>query len=261
MPMSPRLLRPRASGFNPKSISGLALWLDATDSTSYTLATGVQEWRDKSGNGRNFSESVGNNQPLLTTWNGKTALSFDGTNDRLISTSSLLSGNGSLTVFQALQATFPGTASWTFDHKTASGGADTNDFNIGWRADQGASWIFGSLRTRVKSVRSGTQYNADQRFDSVDVSGRGVVTVSATFSATSASNTTWWNNSAAPNSSSTGEAGTVAGMAIGCRNNVTPDLFFTGIIGEVICYVGTITTTQRLAVQSYLAKKWGVTLA
>jgi len=50
-------------------------------------------------------------------------------------------------------------------------------------------------------------------------------------------------------------------MAIGCRNNTTRDLFFGGIIGEVICYVGTISTSQRLAVQNYLAKKWGVTLA
>jgi hypothetical protein len=31
MPMNPRLLRPRASGFDPRSISGLALWLDAAD--------------------------------------------------------------------------------------------------------------------------------------------------------------------------------------------------------------------------------------
>jgi hypothetical protein len=32
MAMSPRLLRPRATGFSPRSIPGLALWLDASSS-------------------------------------------------------------------------------------------------------------------------------------------------------------------------------------------------------------------------------------
>jgi hypothetical protein len=65
MPMSPRLLRPRASGgFNPRSISGLALWLDAADSASVTLNSGnVSEWRDKSGNSRHFAQSTAANQP------------------------------------------------------------------------------------------------------------------------------------------------------------------------------------------------------
>jgi len=41
MGMSPRLLRPRATGFSPKNISGLALWLDAADSsTLYTTDAG-----------------------------------------------------------------------------------------------------------------------------------------------------------------------------------------------------------------------------
>ena len=37
MAMSPRLLRPRASGFNPRSIPGLAVWLDASKASSVTL--------------------------------------------------------------------------------------------------------------------------------------------------------------------------------------------------------------------------------
>ena len=37
MPMSPRLLRPRATGFNPKSIAGLAFWIDAGSTASLTF--------------------------------------------------------------------------------------------------------------------------------------------------------------------------------------------------------------------------------
>jgi hypothetical protein len=40
MSMNPRLLRPTASGFTPRSISGLALWLDASSSDLYTTDAG-----------------------------------------------------------------------------------------------------------------------------------------------------------------------------------------------------------------------------
>jgi hypothetical protein len=48
MPMSPRLLKPRANGFSPSSLSGLQLWVDASQTSSVTLnSTTVSEWRDR----------------------------------------------------------------------------------------------------------------------------------------------------------------------------------------------------------------------
>lgn len=45
--MSPRLLRPIASGFSPAKLSGLELWLDASKTSTITLNGGnVSEWRD-----------------------------------------------------------------------------------------------------------------------------------------------------------------------------------------------------------------------
>jgi hypothetical protein len=68
MAMNNRLLRPLATGFNPKSISGLELWLDAADAGN-VVTTGsparVSSWRDKSGNNRHADNSVaGSTQPL-----------------------------------------------------------------------------------------------------------------------------------------------------------------------------------------------------
>lgn len=85
MAMNPKLLRPLASGFNPKSIANLAGWWDASDSTTITIATGVSAWADKSGNGRTLTQSTTNNQPALVAnqINGKPAISFDGVNDTL----------------------------------------------------------------------------------------------------------------------------------------------------------------------------------
>jgi hypothetical protein len=40
-------------------------WFDASDLSTITVATGVSEWRDKSGNGRHMSQSTASYQPTL----------------------------------------------------------------------------------------------------------------------------------------------------------------------------------------------------
>jgi hypothetical protein len=73
--MSPRLLRPKASsGFDPRTIAGLAVWFDASKSSSITLNAGnVSQWDDLSGNGRNATQATAGNQPSYSTaaLNGK----------------------------------------------------------------------------------------------------------------------------------------------------------------------------------------------
>jgi len=82
MPMSNRLLRPRATGFNPKSISGLKLWLDVASTSSLTLnGSTVSQVNDRSGNGYHATQSTANNQPTYqaTGFNNKPTLYFDTT--------------------------------------------------------------------------------------------------------------------------------------------------------------------------------------
>lgn len=66
--------------FNPL-IASPSLWLDGFDLTTYS--DGI--WADKSGFGRNFSESNTNFRPssIANGINGRGSLSFDGVNDRL----------------------------------------------------------------------------------------------------------------------------------------------------------------------------------
>ena len=49
-----------AGSFNPASIPGLALWVDAADASTITLDVNgnVTEWRDKSGNARHLSQAA-----------------------------------------------------------------------------------------------------------------------------------------------------------------------------------------------------------
>jgi hypothetical protein len=80
MPMSPRLLRPRAAGgFNPKSLPSLVGWWDASDSSTITLnGSTVSEWRDKSNSGFHVSQSTAANQPayVSASLNGRAGIDW-----------------------------------------------------------------------------------------------------------------------------------------------------------------------------------------
>lgn len=78
--------------FDPKSIAGLQLWLDATkglfDATSGGSAVTtddaeVARWEDQSGNGRDATQGTLNDRPVLKTsvQNSKNGIRFDGLND------------------------------------------------------------------------------------------------------------------------------------------------------------------------------------
>lgn len=94
MPMNPRLMRPRQSGFNPASIAGLVGWWDFSDSTqlrqSLTGETAVAVdgdvvgWAaDKSGNNRPMAANNDARRPVFknNVLGGKSGIRFDGVND------------------------------------------------------------------------------------------------------------------------------------------------------------------------------------
>lgn len=102
MAMNPRLLRPIATGFNPKSIATLAGWWDASVTSSLSqLSDGstavsadsdpVGYWADLSGNGRNLTQSTTNNRPFYKpgVLNGKPVIDFDGSNDSMLASFTL----------------------------------------------------------------------------------------------------------------------------------------------------------------------------
>lgn len=94
--------------FNPL-IANPSLWLDGFDSTTYS--GGV--WSDKSGFGRDFSESNVNFRPSFVT-NGideRGSLFFDGVNDRLVRTPEAWAYQYPLTIFVLFRAPNYGTYS------------------------------------------------------------------------------------------------------------------------------------------------------
>jgi hypothetical protein len=234
MAMNNRTLRPRATGFNPKSIAGLQLWLDAADSSTISTGTGVSEWRDKSSRGSKWAQSTANNQPATgsQSMNGKNVLVFDGTND-------------SLTSFEPISTSLPLTMFLVHRIVTKSDFGMTYAFN-------GFSYIGqnGSTGQVLWSLGGGTFAQS-----TVDNSGANLIATCVL-----------------PSAAVNGDA-YINGTRVGGNLN-RPDLTSTHYIGrfqfgnngnvwiaEVLAYSVALTASDRGKVEKYLGNKWGISVA
>jgi hypothetical protein len=255
MAMNPRLLRPLASGFSPKSISGLELWLDASNSASITLnGSNVSEWADLSGNARHATMATAANQPLYlpTGINGKGAVSFTGSSQQAMhgAFSKTLTG---MTVFVLFRyANLTNTGNNRFFAMIVSG--ETVDFggtnhlspllrNGGGGTNQVAAYGGGNI-----AVTSTPAYDTPLLWSLVangtTVSGRinnGAATVdNRTF------NTTYSR---------------FALSSLRDNLNLSFDVYMTGYLSEIIVYNSALSDARRVQVAQYLSKKWGVTIS
>jgi hypothetical protein len=92
--------------FSPLDLSP-DLWLDAADTATITESSGaVSQWNDKSGNGRNFTQSTGAAQPTTgtRTQNGLNVLDFDGSADFMVGGDILDLLSGGVTVVGVVKA-------------------------------------------------------------------------------------------------------------------------------------------------------------
>jgi len=227
MPMNNRLMVPRASGFNPRSIAGLAAWFDAADASSVTISTGVSQWNDKSGNGRNATQGTGNNQPAYTIagQNGKNILTFDGTNDFLSTAGFTLSQ--------------PHTDFIVFRYNSGFGTV-VDGFNPNRAALARSVGLLWQMTTST-TLNSGSAI-ADTNWHAL-----GLVF-----------NTTSSEMFADGVSVATGNAGTAnlsTGYILGCFNGT--GAFFNGSIAEVLLYSGVLSSSRIATVNAYLKAKWG----
>lgn len=239
-PMSPRLLRPRQTGFDPRSISGLSLWLDATQGVT-TVSNQVSVWADQSGNGRDFSQPTGNPRPNYTsTLNGKPVISFVAVASTLLQRSAVtnadIGGSGGVSFWIVFRVT-SAAAYVTCQFPGATDGFDR--FSSG-----------GSFPAQFRSVRASAV--------SIGMPDTGTVLYGQIVNV--AANTHTWRRQSAQRASATPDytnwrAGTNATWLIG-RGDTG---FFNGDIAEVIIYGNPLDATQIARVESYLATKWGAT--
>ena len=224
-------------GFDPRSVPGCILWLDGADSStlfsnSTTLASfggTVGIWKDKSGNQANVS-----NASPAAIWSNNGVL-FNGTSSSVLSNSTSFLSSINTNIFIVFNCTSsPGTRQGTFYYAYPS----SNYFYID---------------TQYAQVQNSTNYY---------LVGPTSMTTSQFYiysmTAPTSSTYTYSSNGIASILTASGAAGG-AGTAlyVGSNGFSTP---LTGYISEIIMYNGNITTSQRQAVEGYLAWKWVETL-
>jgi hypothetical protein len=247
MPMNPRLLRPLATGFNPRSIAGLTVWYDTLTPSSYTEASGqISEWRSKV-DGTAVSQGTANNRPTLfesssnvqgatrSEINGRQAFYFDGSNDMLEST--------------ALYSGAQWTAFGVGKPQSVSGtrGMLSRDPSTGNRGPQ-------FLRHNSAVAESiGHSTSAAYVASAGTVTNNTPVILSALQTATQLR--MFVNNvgGTAVNGVQRSDANTA--VRVGAA---TSSGFWLGAIGEVLLWERVLSATEQLAVYNYLKARWGL---
>jgi hypothetical protein len=261
MALSPRLLRPKASasGFDPRSISGLAIWLDGKDNSSVlnsispdtpaTTTQTVSRWLDRSGGGLTADQTSAANQP---TYQSGGLLDFDG-NDRLsLSDNALVRNKTFFAIFAVFRpdATTGSTRHlFMFRNNSTFARAGCNIASDGTLSIGGRRLDADSFQGVSSSALSnGTTYVMSAIFD---YGGRNLVL--RLNGATEASSSSFQSGGATADTDSA--ESTVGGF-------VSTGTFFDGQYGAFLAYNGAaLTHPQWSAIERYLGARYGVAIA
>ena len=224
-------------GFDPRSVPGCQLWLDAADSSTITFSSGsnVSSWADKSGNGRNGTST---GSPTLSS--GQIVFSgsqwFSG---------SITNTSANLTAFVVAKTT---TSPATQHSRILSASAGGNDFDNTPSMD---------VMVYVDTANTLTSFRNLVTLSTV------TTTPNQTFLAvtkTNATTNTFYLNGTASSTV------TLSGGAVGSFGYTTywvgsgpTGANLTGTISEVLYYHADLTTSERQQIEGYLAHKWGLT--
>ncbi len=235
--------------FTPTSITGLQLWLDASDEATLLDASGnavaanspVARWKDKSSAGNDFVQGVVNNQPTRATFNGLKTLAFDGANDGMSTAWDYFFTNISLFIV------FRTTAIQYNRFFTLNDNSGAFDYSLSGNIIPLVGNSAGGIGAYVANTAS---YTA-------------VVPYSANTMAIAGSFITPTSISTKINAASATQAASYAGKAIkkahiGAINSFSDSI--NGNIAEVLFYNTALTSSQIQQVQSYLSTKWGIAL-
>jgi hypothetical protein len=253
------LLRPLASGFNPRSISGLGMWLDASVTSSLTLnGNTVSEWRDLSGNGRHVSQATAAAQPDAAgrTQNGRRVIDFDGGDFLLGNAASLTTLRNVPAATACIAARFDQTArnGALFNFATSTGSAIAR-FQMGQNSTVGGTYA-GGRRLDADSFASAffaDNTNAQVLTGIADYANSDVFIYSA--GTLQASNTSFQTNGNTENTSH-------SSVSLGNNsNNLIGSQAHDGWIGELLVWPRVLTDAERQRVERYLGRKWGITVA
>lgn len=224
--------------------AGLSGWYDGRCG-SFTIATGISQWNDKSGLGRNPANATGTKQPLFngSYINGFPAVVFDGTDDYL--TVSLAATPGSWTTAAIWRPTSVTGVRSVVDTDDAGGtGRHAQDIRQNGTALESIG--FNTVPTAFTDA-SGITLAANTNYLGVAV--RGATSIE-----------TWGNGSSNGSTAASGTAATAAATltlgAFAGSNPVNTAFFMAGGIGEVLRFDTAFAQFERQRLEGYLAWRW-----
>ncbi len=229
------------AGQQPQNI----LWLDAQKiglSNNALVAT----WTDRSGNGKNATQTTAVNQPVFKTnyLNGKSVVYLDnsvtGEQDRLDFDGTTLV-NTDYTVMIVAARRSLGSKRWVGGQSTSN----NQDLSLGWA--------------------SNTDYVFEQRGSALQVSNAvgnsanvfGIFTHSLESGLTSAHRKLYENSQLLGNRNGNNKLSAYNGASIGRWGSAYYDID----IAEVIFYKSALNQPQRILVENYLSAKYGIAIA
>lgn len=250
--------------FTPASISGLQLWLDASDaSTLFTDSAGTTAasadgdpvgcWKDKSGNGKNATQTDGTKKPIkkIAVKNSRDVIRWDGANDALTI-------NNSQSVFSFLWNT-QGTIFFVFQPTvlrncaiidsstlTSQNGIFIGIWNSKIESDGGKAFDL-SFNTVSQTINNNTWYSVTNRLNGQDLNLANRSRLFVNNTANSVLNTksaTWTGDSFGPIS---------FGNSLGVSGYE-----FDGNIAEIMIYNSSLSDSNKALVENYLNAKWSI---
>ena len=258
----------------PTSVSGLQLWLDASDaSTLFDATTGgslvaadgaVARWEDKSGNARHMTQGTAGSRPTRKTavQGGLDVLRFDGSNDSMSVASSTATfsflHSGASTILCVLKV-IANTADGSRVFGTRGSGSDRGAQLSHWNSSVTGRFRHGVTNGEASNDDVIDNYSANSFFT---VGTFGVVSiVTNTASAAAARSSMRINGGAATANNTFSNAANSGSSSHDFRlcNNPTSTAGVNADICELMIYNSALSGTDRAAVENYLLAKWGIT--
>jgi hypothetical protein len=228
--------------FSPRDIPGLRLFIDASDYNTVDESSGsVSEIRDKSGKANHATQTTGVNQPVTNsvTINSRNALDFNGTSHYML-LPAFMDCSSAATVFIVgkYDQLNTGTSQIMFSTKRSL----TND----------KFWIYNSSGATNFTFTLGN----NSTLIAGDTSAH-VFTNSSAGGTSSVLGESYLDGGSKTKTTSTVEASLEA-WYIGSKET---SFFCDCNVAEIIVYNRKLSDDERSLVESYLGRKWGITMS
>lgn len=237
----------------PSDISGLQLWLDASDATTLYDATiggslvtadgAVKRWEDKSGNDRHATEATNGPARKAAEQNGLDALLFDGVNDALTINYNIVGLNAITFFVVAKQAGTLDDSSMAIGNYGITSGTDGITCYLG--QSDSAFAVSGRPTSSSNSYTVAGSGSESLEF----IVGTGIFSNGSLFART---------NGASLATASVSAGNLVGESSLEIAHLSAFSIYYKIQVAEILIYDSALSDADREAVENYLMTKWGI---